>query len=100
MNALYRAALGTTALVALVACAAAPTVVHQRVYVRQQIPTSLLTCAAWPVPETTPADVKGLAAWLARAHAAHADCAGRLGEVRELVEAGATASAGGRPRRR
>lgn len=75
---------GLLALPVLAACAA-PQPVVQRIYVRQEIPASLLTCAPWPTPDSLPQDVRGLVEWLARAKAAHVDCAWKLGQVRGLV---------------
>ena len=69
----------------LAACASEPHTVYQRVYVRQEIPASLLTCAPWPAPDSLPQDVRGLVEWLARAKAAHVDCSYKLGQVRGLV---------------
>lgn len=77
----------------LTACADPPPTVYQRVYVRQEIPASLLTCAPWPQPDTLPQDVRGLVEWLARAKAAHMDCAYRLGRVADLVTGAAEADA-------
>lgn len=77
-------ALPLAALLALAACAA-PEPVIQRIYVRQEIPASLLTCAPWPAPDSLPQDVRGLVEWLARAKAAHVDCSYKLGQVRGLV---------------
>lgn len=73
-------------LALLTACSSDPQPpLVQRIYVRQEIPASLLTCAPWPAPAVVPTDVKGLAEWLARAWAAHADCADRLARVNELA---------------
>lgn len=79
------AALAATLL--LTACAGEPRTIYERVYVRQEVPASLLTCAPWPQPDTLPQDVRGLVEWLARAKAAHMDCAYKLGQVRGLVGA-------------
>lgn len=76
---------GLALVAALTACAAPAPPLVQRIYVPQEIPPSLLTCAPWPAPAVVPTDVKGLAAWLARAKPAHADCADRLARVNELV---------------
>ena len=57
-------------MVAITACSADPQVIHQRIYVKQEVPASLLTCAPWPQPDTLPQDVRGLVEWLARAKAA------------------------------
>ncbi|MFA6134676.1 MAG: hypothetical protein WC869_11740 [Phycisphaerae bacterium] len=73
------------ALLLLTACAA-PEPVIQRVYVRQEIPASLLECAPWPQPDTLPQDVRGLVEWLARAKAAWMDCSYKLGQVKGLVK--------------
>ena len=73
------------AVLLLTACAPEPVTVYERVYVRQEIPASLLTCAPWPVPDTLPQDVRGLVEWLARAKAAHVDCAWKVGQIRDLV---------------
>jgi hypothetical protein len=81
-----RSILPVVALLLLTACASDPQVIHQRIYVRQEIPQSLLTCAPWPQPDSLPSDVRGLVEWLARAKAAHMDCAWRLESVRGLVE--------------
>ena len=75
------------AVLALTACSSDPQVIHQRIYVRQEIPAALLECAPWPVPDTLPQDVRGLVEWLARAKAAHMDCEYKLGQVRGLVGA-------------
>ncbi len=74
----------------LSACADPPPTVYQRVYVRQEIPASLLTCAPWPAPDSLPQDVRGLVEWLARAKAAHVDCSYKLGQVRGLVSKAST----------
>lgn len=74
------------ALLALTACASAPQTITQRIYVKQEIPASLLTCAPWPAPDSLPQDVRGLVEWLARAKAAHLDCAWKLESIRGLVE--------------
>lgn len=73
------------ALLLLSACADPPPTVYQRVYVRQEIPASLLTCTPWPAPDSLPQDVRGLVEWLARAKAAHLDCQWKLESVRGLV---------------
>lgn len=78
------AALAATLL--LTACAGEPRTIYERVYVKQEVPASLLTCAPWPQPDTLPQDVRGLVEWLARAKAAHMDCEYKLGQVRGLVE--------------
>ena len=74
------------AVLALTACASDPQVIHQRIYVRQEIPASLLSCAPWPQPDTLPQDVRGLVEWLARAKAAHMDCSYKLEQVRGIVD--------------
>jgi len=86
-----RATILATAL-ALTACAE-PQVIRERIYVRQEIPASLLTCAPWPAPDSLPTDVRGLVEWLARAKAAHMDCSYRLGRVADLVTGAAEADA-------
>lgn len=80
-----RAVIGLALVAALAACAD-PQVIYQRIYVKQEIPASLLTCAPWPAPDSLPQDVRGLVEWLARAKAAHMDCAFKLESVRGLVE--------------
>lgn len=83
-----RAVIGLALVAALTACASPqPATVYERIYVRQEIPPSLLECAPWPQPDTLPQDVRGLVEWLARAKAAHMDCAYKLGQVRGLVGA-------------
>ncbi len=79
-----RAAVLAAVLLLLSGCAETETI-YQRVYVKQSIPPSLLTCAPWPQPATLPSDVRGLVEWLARAKAAHMDCAYKLESVRGLV---------------
>ena len=74
------------AALALTACSSDPQVIHQRVYVKQEVPASLLTCAPWPAPDTLPQDVRGLVEWLARAKAAWMDCAYKLEQVRGIVD--------------
>ena len=69
----------------MAACAPQPATVYERIYVRQEIPPSMLECAAWPKPDPLPQDVRGLVEWLARAKAAHLDCSYKLGQVRGLV---------------
>lgn len=81
-----RAVIGFALVAALTACASDPQVIYQRIYVPQEIPASLLECAPWPTPATLPQDVRGLVEWLARAKAAHLDCAWKLESVRGLVE--------------
>ena len=78
-----RATILATAL-ALTACAE-PQVIRERIYVRQEIPPSLLECAAWPKPDPLPSDVRGLVTWLAEGRAAYVDCSYKLGQVRGLV---------------
>lgn len=77
--------LAIFALSLMAACAPQPATVYERIYVRQEIPPSLLECAPWPQPDTLPQDVRGLVEWLARAKAAHLDCSYKLGQVRGLV---------------
>jgi hypothetical protein len=80
-----RALWPLAAALLLTACAE-PQVIHQRIYVKQEIPASLLTCAPWPQPNTLPQDVRGLVEWLARAKAAHMDCTYKLEQVRGIVD--------------
>ena len=82
---MQRAVIGLALVAALTACAPQPATVYERIYVRQEIPPSLLQCAPWPQPDTLPQDVRGLVEWLARAKAAHMDCAYKLGQVRGLA---------------
>lgn len=81
---MHRAVIGLALVAALTACAD-PQVIRERIYVQQEIPASLLSCAPWPQPDTLPQDVRGLVEWLARAKAAHVDCAWKLEQVRGLV---------------
>ena len=90
--ALSRGLLPATLLV-LTACADPPPTVYQRVYVRQEIPASLLRCAPWPQPDTLPTDVRGLVLWLAESKAAWMDCSYRLERVAGLVTGAAEADA-------
>ena len=61
---------------------------------RPDYPQALFVCSAWPSPAEAPRDLFGLVAWLARARAAHLDCAWRLGCAGRLVrgEAGCDAA--------
>lgn len=90
---MQRAVIGLALVAALTACAPQPATVYERIYVRQEIPPSLLECAAWPKPDPLPSDVRGLVEWLARAKAAHMDCEYKLGQVRGLVDGSAEADA-------
>ncbi len=90
---MHRAVIGLALVAALTACASDPVTITQRIYVPQEIPASLLTCAPWPQPDTLPSDVRGLVEWLARAKAAHLDCSYRLGRVADLVTGAAEADA-------
>jgi hypothetical protein len=81
-----RAVIGLALVAALTACSAEPQVIHQRIYVKQDVPASLLECAPWPQPDTLPQDVRGLVEWLARAKAAHMDCTYKLEQVRGIVD--------------
>lgn len=80
-----RIAFSAALALLLTACAGDPQIIHQRIYVPQGIPASLLTCAPWPQPDTLPQDVRGLVQWLAEAKAAHVDCAWKIGQIRGLV---------------
>ena len=83
---MQRAVIGLALVAALTACAPQPATVYERIYVRQEIPPSLLTCAAWPKPDPLPQDVRGLVQWLAEGRAAWMDCSWKLDSVRGLVK--------------
>lgn len=75
-----------TALVFIAGCSGDTQAIRERIYVKQEVPASLLSCAPWPAPDTLPTDVRGLVEWLARAKAAHVDCAYKLNQVRGIVD--------------
>jgi hypothetical protein len=88
-----RSILSLAALLLLTACASDPVTITQRIYVKQEIPASLLTCAPWPAPDSPPQDVRGLVEWLAESKAAWMDCSYRLERVAGLVTGAAEADA-------
>lgn len=59
--------------------------VIQRVYERQQIPVSLLTCAAEPAVPPAPVTEFAVLEYIARLRAALLDCRYRLERVRGLA---------------
>jgi hypothetical protein len=69
----------------LTACAESSPPVIQRVYVRQDLPPSLLTCAAEPAVPAKPVTEFAVLEYVARLRAALLDCRYRLEQVRELV---------------
>lgn len=70
----------------MTACAGSdPPPVIQRVYERQQIPASLLTCAAEPAVPPAPVTEFAVLEYVARLRAALLDCRYRLGRVAALT---------------
>lgn len=57
----------------------------QRVYLRQELPASLLACAAEPAPPPAPVTEFGALEYLARLRAALLDCRYRLERIAALV---------------
>ena len=85
----------TTSLLALLlsasltACASSDTPgAIERVYVRQEIPDSLLRCATEPPPPPRPVTEFGVLEYVARLRAALLDCRYRLERIAVLVAGG------------
>lgn len=78
----------------MTACAGSdPPPVIQRVYERQQIPASLLVCAAEPAVPAKPVTEFAVLEYVARLRAALLDCRYRLERVAGLVDDSAQADA-------
>ncbi len=78
----------------MTACAGSnPPPVIQRVYERQQIPASLLACAAEPAVPPAPVTEFAVLEYVVRLRAALLDCRYRLGRVAGLVDGSAEADA-------
>ncbi len=78
----------------MTACAGSePPPVYQRVYVRQEIPPSLLACAAAPAVPAAPVTEFAVLEYVARLRAALLDCRYRLARVADLVTGAAEADA-------
>ncbi len=89
-----RAVIGLALVAALTACAGPDTPpVIQRVYERQQIPPSLLVCAAEPAVPPAPVTEFGGLEYVARLRAALLACRYRLGRVAGLGAGSAAADA-------
>lgn len=69
----------------LTGCADPPPLVTAVEVVTPDYPAALFHCAPWPAPDEAPRDLFELVAWLARARAAHLDCAWRLACAGRLV---------------
>lgn len=64
---------------------AAPVVIKEAVYVKQEIPAGLLTCAAEPVPSTDRQSIEDSANAKLDIATAGRDCRAKLNAVRGLV---------------